>query len=61
MMLILIMMMLTTNCDDGNGGGDHGVSMVWQVGHVLWAPLEGWRHSTGLFLTYDTRLTFLTV
>ena len=38
-----------------------GVSRVWQVGHVSWAPLDGGRHSTGLFLTYATRLIFLTV
>ena len=37
------------------------VSRVWQVGQVPWAPLEGGRHSNGLFLTYATWLTFLTV
>ena len=30
------------------------VSRVWQVGQVPWAPLEGGRHSNGLFLTYAT-------
>ena len=41
-----------------------GVFMVWQVGQMPWVPLEGGgggHHSTGLILTYATRLTFLTV
>ena len=38
-----------------------GVSRVGQVGQVPWVLLEGGRHSTGLFLTYASRLTFLTV
>ena len=38
-----------------------GVSRVWQVGQVPWAPLERGRHSTYLVLTHATRLTFLTV
>ena len=43
-----------------------GVSRVWLVGQGPWGTFEvgevggggGGRHSTGLFLTYATRLTF---
>ena len=36
-------------------------SGVSRVGQVPWVPLEGGHHSTGLFLTYATQLTFSTV
>ena len=46
------------------GSGISGVSREWQVGQMPWVPLEGGgagHHSTGLFLTYATQLTFLMV
>ena len=36
---------------------DSGVPRVWHVGQLPWVSLQGGRHSTGLFLTYATRLT----